>query len=117
MRNACKSILTLKDEDLEGWEVFVLFPASNLETLETRKRIAEMNGWNVQAYLNDHLPDHIHCRKNGVEIVVYCKTLELKIRKGNPKKNDTRRLLKGLRRQRVRLCRLYRLVVAARLGI
>lgn len=59
--------LRLHDDDLRGWTVFLEIESSGF--LETRRRVAKISGWDLQAYPNDHPPPHIHCKKDGAEVI------------------------------------------------
>ena len=106
--------LKLKDEDLEGWTVF--FETESSHRLETRRRVADIAGWNIQAYPNDHPPPHIHCKKDGAEVIFAFegKDIICKERRGKTKDNELSRLRRGIKRQKEKIFRTYRNVLQLR---
>ena len=96
MDDICKVGVTL--EGMEDWNTYIEIPTRLL----TRQKVDDYAGWNMQAYPNDHLPLHMHCKKDNVEVKfdldngTYTSV-------GHPKSNDVRRLVKRIENNHSRI--------------
>ena len=85
--NTCK--ITLKLDGLNDWEITMNTPSH----FQRRAKVDEHAGWSLETYPNDHSPPHVHCKKDGSEVVFNLNDGTHSVRGSNPKQNDMRRLL------------------------
>ena len=82
-------------EGLKGWEFFLEVEYG----VQTRDTIGRAGAWRIHAPVNDHLPAHVHARKDADVVTIYLDSLEWKRKSGKPKPHEVRDMLRDFEPQ------------------